>query len=189
MSKLKKQNFTRLFFSSLILIYFMISCGTAKTVWEYKVIDPYHKNTYHNEYTHRSYSMNIKLSAKDSSSNTYIRLQIMTPLDSMEIYPGLAYIKSPHFDTTHFPIEAEYTIGDSLFVKINKDKISKPYFLNRNEEFFVNLTFKSFAGYVKNFTGKSIAEKSDFILYYDIYNNNQPLTFHFIPAIDTTKNQ
>jgi len=187
MSKLKNHNFTRLFFSSLILIFFMISCGTAKTVWEYKVIDPYHENTYHNEYTHRSYSMNIKLAAKDSSSNIYIRLQIMTPLDSMEIYPALAYIKSPRFDTTHFPIETEYTIEDSLFVKINKDEISKPYFLNKNKDLLINLTFKSFATRAKNFTGKSIPGKSDFVLYYDIFNNKQPLTFNFIPEIDTTK--
>ncbi|MEJ2306150.1 MAG: hypothetical protein P8Y62_01275 [candidate division WOR-3 bacterium] len=187
MSKLKNHNFTRLFFSSLILIFFMISCKTTETSWRYKAGNPYHENNYHYEYAHISYTINIKFAAKDSASKTYIRLKIITPLDSMKIFPALAYIKSPHLDTTHFPIEAEYTIEDSLFVKINKDEISNPYFLNKDEKLLVNLTFKSFATCVKGFTGKSIAEKSDFILYYDIYNNNQPLTVHFIPEINTTK--
>jgi len=190
MSELKKQYFTQIFIFSLLLVFFMIYCKTAETGWKYKVSDPYHENTYHYEYVNRSYAMNIKLAAKDSAYKTYIRLQIITPLDSIKIYPALAYIKSPHFvDTVHYPIDAEYTIEDSRSAKINKDEISKPYFLNKNEELLVNLTFKSFATFVKSFTGKSISERSDFTLYYDIYNNNQPLSFYFTPVEDSTQSQ
>jgi hypothetical protein len=190
MVKQKKQKFAQIFIFSLLLVFFMISCKTTEMGWRYKISDPYHENTYHNEYVYRSYPMNIKLAAKDSAFNTHVHLQITTPYDSMKIYPALAYIKSPHFvDTTHYPIDAEYTVEDSPSYKINKDEIPKPYFLNKNEELLVNLTFKSFATYVKGFTGKSIAGKSDFILYYDIYNNSQPLTFHFTPAIDTTRSR
>ncbi|MEJ2568037.1 MAG: hypothetical protein P8Z50_04085 [candidate division WOR-3 bacterium] len=190
MLKFKKQYLPRLFISALLLVSFIISCKTAERGWRYKVGDPYHEDNYHYEYAHISYTMNIKLTAKDSASNTYIRLKIITPLDSMKIYPALAYIKSPHFvDTVHFPIDAEYTIEDSIFHKINEDEISNPYFLNKDEKLLVNLIFKSFATYVKSFNSKPISEESDFILYYDIYNNKQPLTFHFIPDIDTTKNQ
>jgi hypothetical protein len=190
MLRLKKQNFTRLFISSPLLAFSMISCRTVETGWEYKVIDPYHENTYHHEYAHISYIMNIKLAAKDSALKTYVQLRIITPYDSMKIYPALAYIKSPHFvDSTHFPIDAEYTIEDSIFHKINEDEISNPYFLNKDEKLLVNLIFKSFATYAKSFNSKPISEKSDFILYYDIHNNKQPLTFRFTPDIDTTRKQ
>ena len=190
MLELKKQNLTQLLISSLLLVFFMISCKTVEPSWKYKVTDPYRKNTYHHEYIYRSYPLHIKLTAEDSAFKTYVQLQITTPYDSMKIYPALAYIKSPHFvDTTHFPVDAGYTIKDSLFQKINEDEISNPYFLNKDEELLVNLTFKSFATYVKRYNSKSISEKSDFIFYYDIYNNKSPLTFTFTPAADTTKEQ
>lgn len=190
MLKFKAKNLTRLYTFFILLVFFIISCKTVETNWAYKISDPYHENTYHNQYIHRSYAMNIKLAAKDSDSNTYIQLQIMTPLDSIKIYPALAYIKSPHFeDTVHYPIYAEYTVEDSLSIEINKDEISKPYFLNKNEELLVNLTFKSFATYIQSSTRKLISEKGDFIFYYDIFDNKQPLTFNFTPAIDSTKNK
>jgi hypothetical protein len=199
MLKLRKQYPTQLFISSLLLVFFINSCRVVGPRWRYKVSDPYHEDIYHHEYVHRSYPFNIKLTADDFAFNTYVRLQITTPCDSIKIYPTSAYIKSMYFvDNTHFPdkIEAGYFPNDSLYnqdsklKKINKDAISGPYFLHKEDKLFVNLRFRSFAIHDKrNRTTQFPSEKSDFIFYYDIFNNKNPLTFSFTPVEDTTQNQ
>ncbi|MEO0292680.1 MAG: hypothetical protein ABIN61_00460 [candidate division WOR-3 bacterium] len=73
--------------------------------------------------------------------------------------------------------------------KISKDEFLRPYCLQKGYLFSVYFSYKSFAIYDErnnqripfgspNFT----PEKSDFIFYYDIYNNNKPLTFYFKPT-------
>jgi hypothetical protein len=160
------------------------------------VIDPYHENTYHREYIYRSYPLNIQLSADDFTLRTFVGLQITTPCDSIEIYPTQVYIKSPYFiDTTHFPIytKVESFPKDSIYAeqykKVNKEKFSGPYFLHEEEKLLVKLKFEGFAKHDKgNRNTPFTSEKSDFILYYDFFNNKNPLTFHFIPVADSTKN-
>ncbi|MBN1694935.1 hypothetical protein JW879_06010 [candidate division WOR-3 bacterium] len=198
MLKLKQQHFTQLFIYSLILVFFINSCGVTGPRWKYKVSDPYHENTYHHEYVYRSYPLNIKLNADDFAFNTHVNLQITTSCDSIKIYPASVYIRSPYFvDNTHLPnkIEAGCFPGDSLYTpdnklkKINKDEISGPYFLHKEDKLFVNLKFESFAKHVKRVPTAPFSEKSDFILHYDIFNNKNPLTFNFTPSADTTKEQ
>lgn len=182
----------------ILLALFINSCRVVGPRWKYKVSDPYHEHTYHHEYVYRSYPFNIKLTADDFAFNTYVKLQITTPCDSIKIYPTSAYIKSTHFvDATHFPdkIDCGYFPSDSLYTldntlkKINKDAISGPYFLHKEDKLFVNLRFRSFAIHDKRNRTTPFSEKSDFILYYDIFNNNSPLTFSFAPVEDTIQQQ
>ena len=198
MLKLKKQYFTKLFISLLLSVLFINSCGVTGPRWRYKVRDPYHENTYHREYVYRSYSLNIQLSADDFAFNTYVKLQITTPCDSIKIYPTSAYIKSAYFaDTAHFPdkIDGGYFPCDSLYTldsklkKINKDVISGSYFLHKKDKLFVDLRFRSLAIHGEHNRTAPFSEKSDFIFYYDILNNKNPLTFSFIPVEDTTQNR
>jgi hypothetical protein len=63
--------------------------------------------------------------------------------------------------------------------KISKDEFLAPYCLNNGDSLIIYFTYPGFARYVKH---NLIPEKSDFIFQYDIYNKNNPLTFHFKPA-------
>ncbi len=152
MSELKKQYFTQSFISSLLLVFFINSCRVVGPRWRYKVSDPYHKDTYHHKYIYRSYPLNIELAAHDFAYETHVGLKITTPCDSIKIYPTSAYIKSPYFvDTTHFPIytNIESFPKDSIYAgkhtKIKKEKFSGPYFLHKEDNLFVKLSFRSFA--------------------------------------------
>ena len=192
-----KYKYLKILYISLILLVLFINSCVYDSGWIYKVIDPYHENTYHREYTYRSYPLNIELSAHDFALETYVFLQITTPFDSIEIYPTQAYIKSPHFiETTHPPIYAniETLPKDSIYAeqykKVNKKKFSGPYFLSKEDKLLVKLKFEGFAKYDKrNRNYPFTSEKSDFIFYYDIFNKENPLTFHFKPSADTTKGQ
>jgi len=187
MLKLKNQDLAPLFISLILLTLFTNSCRICDPAWRYKIIDPYHENTYHQEYVYRSYPLNIILTAMNSGFYTNVYLQITTPCDSIKIYPASAYIESPYsLDTTHFPT---YTIEslpkDSLSASkhnINKDGVSGPYFLHKENKLLVNLTFESYAPHVKRDRTKPISQKSDFIFHYNIFNNNNPLTFTFKPV-------
>jgi len=177
MLKYKNKNLIALFSSFAILVFFMNSCKTVDPAWKYKISDPYHKDINHYEYVYRSYPLDIKLTANDCAFNTYVKLQITTPCDSIKIYPTSAYIES--------------FLKDSLSASkhnINKDGFSGPYFLHKENKLLVNLTFESYAPYVKRDRTKPISQKSDFIFHYNIFNNNNPLTFTFKPVIDSTKN-
>ncbi len=195
MIKYKKQYLTSLFMSSILLIFFVVSCTVVDPGWKYKISDPYHKDINHYEYVYRSYPLDIKLAADDFALEIYVHLQITTPLDSIIIYPTSSYIKSPHFvDTTHFPVQTtiESFQKDSLSAskhKIKEDGFSGPYFLHKEDKLLVRLKFRGFAIHDKrNRNAPFTSEKSDFILHYDIHNNNNPLTFSFKPVVDSTKN-
>lgn len=197
MLKLRQINLITFFLSSVILFFFLNSCKNVEPSWKYKISDPYHKNIEHYEYTYRSYPFDIQLSAKDSAFNTYVKIQINASCDSIKIFPGSAYIKSPHFsDTTHYPTQTkiESAKKDSAYVEehniIKKEGESAPYFLNQRDKLLVNLEFRSFAKHDKrNCKAPFTFEKSDFILYYDIFNNENPLKFTFKPAADNIEKQ
>jgi hypothetical protein len=197
MLKYKDKNFIVLFSSFAILILFISSCKNINPSWKYKILDPYHKDIEHYEYAYRSYPLDIQLNAKDTAFKTYVKIEITTPFDSIKIYPTSAYIKSTHFsDTTHFPISTkiESFPKDSIYTeghkKVNKERFSGPYFLHNEDKLSIILTFEGFAKYDKNNRNAPFtSEKSDFILYYDIFNNRNPLTFTFIPISDSTKEQ
>lgn len=184
----------KLLYISFILLVLSINSCVYDPGWRYKVIDPYHENTYHYKYFYRSYPLNIELAANDFAYETDVKLKINIALDSIIIYPNFAYISSPHFiDKKHAPIsiKIKYFSSDSLILskKISKDEFLCPYCLNKGDSFLVNFTYPGFAIYSNAHDLQSAAEKSDFILHYDIFNNKNPLIFAFIPDIDTTKNQ
>jgi len=65
--------------------------------------------------------------------------------------------------------------------KVYRDEFSKPYCLREGDFLSVFFEYRSFANFNPRVLGYHKAEKSDFILYYDIYGNENPLIFHFAP--------
>lgn len=195
----------KLLYISFILLVFPINSCIIDTFpgWLYMLhqpsLDIIEDKDYGHAYFYKNDSLNITLFAHGVSYGIpyeiSVELKITTPYDSIQIYPTQAYIKSSHFtDTSYFPnyTNIEDSQKNSIYAskhkKISKEKFSGPYFLHKEDKLFVKLSFSGFTTQDKrNHNYPSIPEKSDFVFYYDIFNNENPLTFYFEPPPDTTK--
>jgi hypothetical protein len=79
--------------------------------------------------------------------------------------------------------ENSITIDDRIRrKKISKDEFLSPYCLHNGDILLVAFSYAGFAIYDKrNRNYPFTSEKSDFIFHYDIYGNENPLIFHFLP--------